>query len=169
MTTTAVLVASFSLREGNEPNPCNRRLALEALRIYWELVEEGRKPILIVQWEVGLALRLLGQGRLIYKEIGQLEDGAYLGTKEIFDVAVGLFEDRGATEFVGIANAFIHQPYLYWLARRHFRLVWKRVRGIGFDSDSDQWWCRSWWQLLAYTGYGFVTGAHGHDGRQAKA
>lgn len=180
MAIVAVLGAAFSLRE-KEPNPCNVRLAVEAVRICVELKAQGHTPILVVQWEVGLAVKHYGQvltgsseefiKNLVtdYHEIGQYDDGRYLGTKELFEEALPFFKKAGATHFVAVANPFLHQPYAYLLARKRFKPLWRRVYGIGFDKQSTQWWCRSWWQLLAYTVWLKFGGAHGHNGRQVKA
>lgn len=184
MEVVAVLVASFSLRE-EEPNPCNVRLAKEAIRICDELVAEGYMPLLVTQWEVDLALRQMGtfaeyeplsesqivEDRIIPYggTIGQMADGRYLGTREVYEGALELFRHYGCTAFVGVAQAFIHQPYLYMLARKDFRLIWKRTRGIGYDKQSTQWWCRSWWQF-AFQAFRLMAGSkHGYKGKQAKA
>jgi len=120
MAIVGVLAASFSLRE-NEPNPCNVRLAEEAIRICKELIEQGHTPVLGAQWEIGLALQKKGEysentwGHFIevkgwaYYEIGQYDDGRYLGTKEVLDEAMPFFKEMGVTRFVGVANPFIHQ------------------------------------------------------------
>lgn len=180
-----VLAASFSLRD-EEPNPCNQRLAEETFRICDELLTQGYLPVVVAQWEIDLALRELrtarGFGRLSRREalqknitvyagsIGQYDDGRYLGTKELLDEAMPLFKEYGATRFVGVANPFIHQPYLYWLARgTKLKLMWRRVRWIGFDRQSTQWWCRSWWQFAFQTIRLALGVTHGHDGRQAQA
>ncbi len=176
----AVLAASFSLRE-QEPNPCNQRLAAETVRICKQFAEAGDLPIVVAQWEVGLALREHGQFRTnlrygqvdaetwAFGEIGQFDDGRYLGTKEVYEEARRFFHLMGATHFVAVANPFIHQPYLYWLARKHYKLVFKRVRRIGFDKQSTQWWCRSWWKLLIYTVQVALFKKHGYNNRQAQA
>lgn len=180
MTIVAVLGASFSLRD-NEPGPCNVRIANEVIRICVELIEQGHIPVLAVQWEVDLALRELGStsegswqhfidnGGWAYHAIGQYDDGRYLGTKEVLNEALPFFREFSAIRFVGVANSFIHQPYLYWLARKRFKPMWRKVQGIGFDKESTQWWCRSGWQLCVYTAFTAVGGSHGHSGRQVKA
>ncbi|MFZ2126092.1 MAG: hypothetical protein WAV04_01110 [Candidatus Microsaccharimonas sp.] len=181
MAIVAVLGAAFSLRE-QEPNPCNVRLAQEVLRACDELRARGHMPVVAVQWEIDAALQSLGRtktydnvrsvfddGAFPYMVIGQYDDGRYLGTREVLKEALPFFGDMGATHFVGVAQPYIHQPYLYWLARKSFRLIWIRTRRIGFDPDSTQQWCRSWWQLTKYTVKILITGSHGYDGRQAKA
>lgn len=180
MEIVAVLGASFSLRE-NEPNPCNIRIAKEVIRICTELIAQGHTPVLAVQREVGLALHELGStsegewqyfidnGGWAYHEIGQYDDGRYIGTKDVLDEALAFFEEFGATRFVAVANPFLHQQYTYFLARKHFKLMWRKVRYIGFDKESTQRWCRSWWQF-AFQAVRLALGIeHGHGGRQAKA
>ena len=178
MAIVAVLGASFSLRE-NEPNPCNIRLAEELVRICKELQANGHTPVVAVQWEIFLAFRQLTTETYFIPEttlyngwycheIGQYNDGKYLGTKEVLEEAMPFFRSHNATHFVGVANAFIHQPYLYALARKDFSLMPKLVRGIGFDKESTQWWCRSWWQLTFQTVRLALGLSHGHNGRQAK-
>lgn len=181
MAIVGVLAASFSLEE-QEPNPCNMRLGDEAIRVCKQLIEQGHTPILAVQWEIGLALQQKGtieegewrefiqSGGWAYEEIGQDEDGSYLGTKEVFERALPFFKKLGATRFVGVANPFIHQPYLYWLARGHgMKLMWRHVRWIGFDKQSTQWWCRSWWQFAYQTVRLALGNEHGHNGRQEQS
>lgn len=180
-TRVLVMVPSFSLRD-DEPNPCNVRLAEEALRICYELFNIGYVPVLVAQWEVDLALhqqreavsfidltlqRVFEERIIIYAgSVSQPEDGSYLDTKEVYEKAKQLAEEYECTYFVAVAQPFIHQPYTYWLARKDFKLIWKRTRWIGFDKQSTQWWCRSWWQFL-YQTVRLLTGAkHGHDGRQ---
>ncbi len=180
MAIVGILAASFSLRE-EEPNPCNVKLADEAVRIYRELIKEGHQPVLAAQWEIGKALRKKGYIRetadgLVmeinhypYQEIGQYDDGRYLGTKELLDEAMLLFNDMGVTQFVAVANPYIHQPYTYWLAyRKGLKLAWRDVRWIGFDKQSTQWWCRSWWQFTYQTIRLTLGMPHGHNGRQEK-
>lgn len=164
-----LLGASFSLREGQEPNPSNLQVASEVYRIYKELRDEDYKVWIVLQWEVAVAWRQLGYPEgLITAEIGQLPNGDYLGTREVYDEAREIFEQMGVAYFVGVAKFFIHQPYLYWLARKDFRLIWKRTRGVKFDRQSDQWWCRGPLRLILYT-LRALTGAHGYNGKQAKA
>ena len=181
MATVAVLAASFSLRE-DEPNPCNVRIAEEAFRICDELIAAGHVPILSAQWEVDLALHerrtaddfqflprevVIDQGVIPYVgSIGQLDDGQYLGTREVYDEALKLFREHGCTHFVGVAQPFIHQPYLYAMARKDFKLIWKRTRKIGFDKESTQWWCRSWWQFALQSVRLALGLEHGYNGRQ---
>lgn len=181
MAIVAVLGASFSLRE-IEPNPCNIKIAKEAVRICEKLTKQGHIPVLVVQWELDLALSELGkliegcswkeiihQGGWAYSVIGQYDDGRYLGTGELVNEALPFFEEFNATHFVAVANPFIHQQYTYWLARKHFKLMFRKVKWIGFDKESTQRWCRSWWRF-AYQTVRLALGlSHGHDGRQAKA
>ena len=179
----AVLVPAFALRKV-EPNPCNKRLAREALRICESLVKDGYHPVLVVQWEVELALKKLGkfdeydqittdmvcsQGVIEYGgTIEQRADGGYLGTQEVLDDALTLFREHRCTSLVVVANPFIHQQYTYWLARKSgLKLKWKRVKWIGFDKQSTQWWCRSWYQFLWQTVRLAVGLEHGYKGRQA--
>lgn len=180
MAIVAVLGASFSLRE-DEPNPCNIRIAKEAIRICRKLTRQGHTPVLALQWELDLALSKFGkliegswqeiidQGGWAYFVIGQYDDGRYLGTEELMNEALPFFEKFKATHFVAVANPFIHQQYTYWLARKHFKLMLRRVSWIGFDKESTQWWCRSWWQFVFQTVRLALRIEHGHGGRQAKA
>ena len=165
MAKVAVLALSFSLRD-EEPNPCNVRLAEETQRICRDLLGEGHAAVLAAQWEVGLALPR--QNRWPYLEVDPRNDGKYLDTNEVFAAALEFFRAHGATRIVVVANPFIHQPYAYWLAHKHFRPMWRRVRWIGFDRQSTQWWCRSWWSLVLYTLRTALGFQHGHGGRQAK-
>jgi hypothetical protein len=178
MAVVAVLVASFSLREV-EPNPCNVRLAEEAVRICDDLVAAGHTVVIAAQWEVDLALQELGTfseyddatelhraGAWLYMKIDQYDDGRYLGTKEVLEEALDFFQEYNATEFVAVANPFIHQPYVYWLARKHFKLRRQRVRQIRFDPESAQWWCRSWYQFAWQTVRLALGVRHGYAGRQ---
>src|SRR5688500_848953 len=126
-----LLGASFSLREGREPNPSNLQVARETFRMFRELRSEGHKVWVVLQWEVALAWRELGyEERFVTAEIGQLPNGDYLGTRELYEKAREIFEQMGVVYFVGVAKFFIHQPYLYWLARKDFKLEWKRTRGV---------------------------------------
>ena len=170
MAIVAVLGASFSLRE-DEPNPCNVRLAKEVERISDNLVSNGHLPVVVVQWEIDLALRRLGADVVNwdYKVIGPFDTDEYLGTEELITEASSFFQSFGATKFVAVANPFIHQQYVYFLARKHFKLMLRRVRWIGFDKQSSQWWCRSWWQFLYQTARLAMGASHGYDGKQAKA
>lgn len=178
-----VLVPSFSLRE-QEPNPCNVRLSEEAQRICYELIDEGYLPLLVVQWEVELALQNVGnfreygfislekaQGQRVIPyggAVGQPGTGEYLGTKEVLDKALEIFRKEGCDRLVVVANPFVHQPYTYWLARSSgLKLMWRSVRWIGFDKQSTQWWCRSWWQFLWQSARLALGIQHGYKGRQA--
>jgi hypothetical protein len=180
MANVAVLGPSFSLRE-NEPNPCNILIAEEVLRICHKLAQEGHNPVVVNQWEVGLAFRshgtllerdshkeLIASGAWPYLEIGQYNDGRYLGTKELINEALPFFAKFNATHFVAVANPFVHQQYTYWLARKHFKLMLRRVNWIGFDKESTQWWCQSWWQFAFQTVRLAFCLPHGYRGRQVK-
>ena len=169
MAVVAVLAASFGLRVGREPNPCNIALAEEAMRICFKLRDEdGHKFKLIAQWEIAEALRDLGYERYITEEVKQRPDGTYLGTKEIYDDALEIFQMLGCVKFVAVANPFMHLFVVRRMATQHFSVLKEKVRWIGFDRESDQWWCRSWWQLVAYS-LMTLTGYHGFGGMQAKA
>jgi len=178
-----VLVPAFSLRE-QEPNPCNVRLAEEALRICYELIDADILPLLVVQWEVELALNDMGKFREYGKirlpraqnrgivpyggAIGQAESGEYLGTKEVVDQAIEIFRERECDSVIVVANPFIHKQYTSWLVQRAGMKVTPRsVRWIGFDKESTQWWCRSWWQFLWQTVRLALGIEHGFKGRQA--
>ena len=182
MARVAVLAASFSLRE-EEPNPCNVRIAEEAFRICDELIAKGHTPFLVAQWEVDLALdqlrtaidygdylsreEVFGNGVVPYLgSVSQPDDGSYLGTKELYDAALPLFKGQECTHFVGVAQPFIHQPYLYWLARGDFKLLWKKTRDIGFDPESTQPWCRSRAQFAHQSVRLLLGNEHGYNGRQ---
>lgn len=182
MARVAVLAVSFSLRE-QEPNPCNVRIAEEAFRISDELIAEGHVPFLVAQWEVDLALNQLRSAvdfgnRLSESEVfgnttipylgsvSQPADDSYLSTKEVYEVALPKFQEEECTHFVGVAQPFIHQPYLYWLARRDFKLLWRKTRDIGFDPESTQPWCRSRTQFARQSVRLLLGSEHGYNGRQ---
>lgn len=182
MAIVLVVAPSFSLRE-DEPNPCNAKLAEEAMRICEQLLRDGHQIILVPQWEVGLALRrhgtikeyastaeCVGAGAWPYHEAGQRSDDRYLDTKDVVEEALVFAKKNGATHVVAVANPFIHQPYTYWLVRKGgLRLMWRRVRWIGFDPESTQWWCRSWWKFTYQTVRLALGFKHGYADRQAKA
>lgn len=177
MAIVGVLAASFSLRI-EEPNPCNVRIAEETIRICRELTASGHTVILAVQWEVGLALQqiqsltyVMPEEKLysgwLYFEVGLYEDGSYLGTKELYEDVRVFLKTQGVTHFVGVANPFIHLQYLYWLARKDFKLMPRAVKWIGFDKESTQEWCRSPLKFAVHTLRLALGKSHGYNNRQA--
>jgi hypothetical protein len=167
MAIVGVLAYPFSLREGQEPSLSNVKLAEETIRICNELKAQRHEVRLVPSWEVKEALVHLRKKSLVYHFIDQLKGGKYLGTKEMFEAALPILEQAHISRLVVVANPFLHLQYARWLARRHFLVVKMKIRWIGFDKHSDQWWCRSWWQLTVYL-VGSLFGRHGFNGRQAK-
>ncbi len=176
-----VVVPSFSLRE-REPNPCNVRLADEAIRISGRLIARGYLPLVVAQWEVELAMKRVGKFReyeaIDYQDarrgvipygrtINQSESGKYLDTSDVVAGAVESFRQHGVERVVVVANPFIHQPYTYWLVHKAgMKIMWRHVRWIGFDKQSSQPWCRSWYRFLWQTIRLAVGKKHGFEGRQ---
>lgn len=179
-----VLVPAFGLREV-EPNPCNIKLAEEALRQANSLMDRKKhcEVVLVVQWEVERALKklkhldddglvkfyLARQWRTISSlhVVHQRADGQYLDTREVVDEAIKIFRAEGCTRMYIVANPFLHQQQAYALALgKGMKVRLRPTKWIGFDTQSTQWWCRSWHQFL-WQAIRLMTGKkHGHNGRQ---
>ncbi len=161
-----ILALSFSSRD-EEPNPCNWQLARETLRIYHELTYDGHDVVLAAQWEVARAIRRLEQRPPEVHEITLSKDGRYLGTREVVEQAKPFLRQQGVSKLVIVANPFIHLSYARWLARRHaFKSMRRHVGWIGFDKESNQVWCRSWWRFSVQSTQLLFGKQHGYAGRQ---
>lgn len=171
--TFAVLVPAFAQRAHGEPSPCNERLAAHTVRICGDLAQLGHTVVLVTQWEVDQVLRQTdGKQALLHKNVVYAEPvlpnehGDYLVTRDVYYAARQEFSKYNPTYFVAIAQPFIHRLYVNMLAGKDFTVRSCCGIRVGFDPKSTQWWCRSWWQLLAYT---ILTGLgmkRGHAGRQ---
>lgn len=164
MATIGIIAFSFALRNDAEPNPCNVRLAKAVERIETKLEKEGHKVIVIAQWEI--ARQLARDHEKADRVVHQLPDGKYLGSKEVLDAAVPVLKDRAIRTVVPVAQPFLH----LFLVKRSIKAKGYEIRNeeighIGFDKKSDQWWTRSWWQLVIYSGL-TILGYHGFNGQQ---
>lgn len=144
-----VIALSFALRVGQEPNPCNVKLARETERVVDLLRTEGHDVIAISQWEIALALNWFPM-----HVINKHRDGvSYLDSNEVILQAKEVFERWGGVdEVVILANPFIHlqgarsKAKVFGLKVRKVAIHW-----IGFDKKSDQWQTRGPVRAFVYT------------------
>lgn len=131
----------------------------ETLLDYAHQPDELRKKLRLVQ----------SQGFGAYGVVGPRDDGVYLDTKFVVSSAEFLFREAGVERVVVVANPFVHRAYTYRLFKqRGWELLHPvpKVGWVGFDPESTQWWCRSWWQFSLQAVHLAFGGKSGHNGRQ---
>ncbi len=157
---------SFAL-EPSEPNPCNQRIAYRIKLI----AEENPDTEFLFgnQWEVDLALKWVGLTSDLVVELP--EDGSYLGSKEVWPIVRDqLFIPNGITEVVPVAQPFLQLPMVSKMIRADgFTVISPemKLREIGFDKNSIQWWCRGPARTAAKAVMLKLGFQHGYHGMQS--
>lgn len=147
-----VIGLSFALRAGQEPNPCNVKLAWETERVVALLRAEGHEVMTSSQWEI--ALRLDAELVNLICVVKKHQDGvSYLDSDEVILQSNEVFEAKGGVdEVVIVANPFIHLQGARSKAKGFGLKVRKvPIRWIGFDKKSDQWQTRGPVRAFVYT------------------
>lgn len=152
-----VIGLSFALRtRKEEPNPCNMKLAREFERIVALEKAEGHNVFGVLQWEIALApiarkIRMYNVKFVVERH----RDGvSYLDTDEVLLQSKNVFNGLGGVdEVVIVANPWVHLRGARSRARRAygFKVRIRRIRWIGFDKSSSQWWTRGPVQAFIYT------------------
>lgn len=150
-----VIGLSFALREEKEPNPCNMKLAREFERIVALEKAEGHNVFGVIQWEIALApiarkIRIYNVKFVVERH----RDGvSYLDTDEVLLQSKNIFKGLGGVdEVVVIANPWVHLQGARFRAKAYgFKVRKRRIRWIGFDKLSTQWWTRGPVQAFVYT------------------
>lgn len=158
-----LVVFSFALRD-EEPNPCNVRLA-DAVR---RILRIEANTIVIAQWEV--ALRLREYGVTVDHVVNPGDDGAYLGSQEVWNEAREFLLSNGIHKVILVAQPFLQLSLIRRTVRRDgFTIIPRRIPKIGFDASplNTQPWTRSRRALLWYATKLILGGNHGHAGRQS--
>ena len=149
---------SFGLRRpGQEPNPCNVRLARATQRV---LDETAARVVLVAQWEVALALPSSATAHVVERPV----DDRYLDTERVWAQAAPVLRQAGVHRVVAVAQPLLHRSKAHRLIRRDgFEPVRPRIGRIGFDSSfrNTQWWTRGPLRLLLYAVLQSVTGRAG--------
>jgi hypothetical protein len=159
---------SFGLRsEREEPNPSNQALAEEVDRAASYVNFYDSRPVVVTQWEItkGLAAVELEPDHTV----GLLADGTYLGSKDVWEEARGVFEEEGVEQVIIIAQPFLHLPALKKMVRRdEFVVLPFPVRKIPFDNSllNTQPWTRSKPALAWYAVRSLLGMQPGHGGMQ---
>src|SRR3989344_5860315 len=146
-----VICLSFALRKGQEPNPCNMKLARETERVVALLRAEGHDVMTVSQWEIDLVLGHPVDKLHIVRN--HRVRGSYLDSDEVILQSMEAFDLAGGIdEVVIVANPFIHLQGARSKAKR-FGLKVRKVfiRWIGFDKKSDQWQTRGPVRAFVYT------------------
>ena len=144
-----VIGLSFALRVGQEPNPCNVKLANEFERVICLLRSQGHDVASVAQWEIAISLTWFP-----LKVVNGHRDGiSYLDSDEVILQAKEVFEFWGGVdEVVIVANPFIHLQGARSKAKSFGLKVRKlAIRWIGFDKKSDQWQTRGPVRAFVYT------------------
>jgi hypothetical protein len=142
-----LIAYSFSMRNGGkgDQGPCNARLADAVKRI----VQEEKEPVVIVvQGEIAQSMSIpIAKAT----RMESMEPGKYLGSEGATTVAAEVFRSKGITEVIVVAQPFLHLTKCKSLVRdAGFTVIDKKIGWIGFDSRSDQWYCKSALHLLIY-------------------
>lgn len=144
----AIVAYSFGLREGDEPSPCNWRLAAETKRMAEKYRAMGYEVFIVAQWEVALALRQLGCRIDHVVERGE----SYLDSEGVWEEAKErvLFPNR-IIQAIPVVQPVLQRFKVIRMMKHDTRVVKERTRWIGFDRHSDQPWCRGMFGLLKYS------------------
>ena len=149
-------LVAFSFASGAiEPSLCNRRLARAVERI---LDKEKEEVVVIAQWEI--ASSTWASLACVVKEHRQ--KGAYLDSDEVMAQAARVFNERGITKVIPVANPFLHLAKCRTLVRdAGFTPIKQKIGWIGFYRESLQWWTRGPFRLLLYAVLIKLTGRRG--------
>lgn len=135
-----------------EPNPCNIRLAEEAVRIA-ENEQEFAKVIPVVPWHVASQLQPLGLRPGLV--VGSLADGCNVEHYVLWQAAKKYFGSQGVRNVIPVAQPFLQlRGVKRMIATDGFSVISRRVRWIGFDNHTlnDQLSARSAVALLLEAG-----------------
>lgn len=140
-----IVAFSFALRdEGEEPNPCNVRLAEAVERI--AALEQS--PVIVAQWEV--ARKLTADGIRVIKAV-ESQEGVYLDSEGVWTEARRVFRDAGVTSVIPVAQPFLQlQMVTRMIKRSGFKVTRRKIGWIGFDRKSTQPWTRGPIRTLLY-------------------
>lgn len=153
-----IIAFSFALTqdevEKRFPNQCNKKLAMEARRFYLKLKNEGKLPVLIVQWEIALDQRFSGMDiipDLVITEHRQ--KGEYLDSEEIINQSTAFLKQQGVTKVIPLAQWLQNFKCRGLLRKADFRVLRVKIGKIGFckDKHSLQWWTSGPFWLVLYT------------------
>ena len=162
---SGIVVFSFALRsEEEEPNPCNKRLALAAERV---IASQGSGATVVAQWEV--ARKLEPDGYALNHVVNLPADGSYLDSEGVWAEAREVFRQNGVKIVYPIAQPFLQMTKVRKMIEKDGFTVMKSKIGIaeiGFDKESTQWWTRGSVRLFTYGVLQLRYGLWGNKGRQ---
>ncbi len=157
MKKVGVIVLSFALRAGREPNPCNVRLSRATERVVRWMNQYGIQAVVIPQWETEIDLHI----PVAHVVCKHRNPGSYLDSDEVILQAKEWAEvnEPDVKEWVIVANLWIHYQGAVAIARRYGLkimripiLTFVRLIGwIGFDKKSDQWQTKGPIRAFVYT------------------
>lgn len=144
----SVVGFAFALRPDREPNPCNRRIGSEVIRVR----DKYNASFVATQWEVTKAIEEAGGS--VDLSFGLKPNGEYLSTRDVWEAAKRELEAAGIRSVVPVAQPFLHM----WLIKRMIRkdgytVVNEKINRIGYDNSrlNVQWWTRSAPALMLYS------------------
>jgi len=153
----AIIAFSFALRNGREPNPCNRRLARAVEEIVAQESAKGIPVVVVSQWEIALDLDHK-RNNVVYVVSKHRNEGQYLDSEEVIAQAADMvFRPMGISDVIVVAHPFLHlNKCQMQLIKAGFNIVdrfktYFRIGWIGFDPESDQPWTRSAWASFWYS------------------
>jgi len=160
-----LVVFSFGYRQNESNDPClsNIDLANAVTRI----VREERGAVYVVaQHGVARILAQNGCSNLILTVHRHRQEDQYLDSDEVMAQAAEALRQQGVTQVISVAQPWLHSFKCGRLVRQcGFQLVRYHVGLIRFDRQSQQWWTRSWYQLLWYTIKQIISGHRGSTRR----
>lgn len=140
MTKVAVGVLAVSyLGKHEEAGPYTERYAARVLDICIKLYLKGYDPIIVAEGEAARAIKRHMRRRepgwflkpasrkWSFKIIYGFDDDRHPNVKKIFEEALPFFEEHKVQRIIAVVEPRIHRPYVYWLARHHFKPMSERV------------------------------------------
>ncbi len=173
-----VCIWSWGVQEHNEPNPCSRRLAEEAIKLVHKYQEKGYKVSIVCQWEVGTALRFYGVSeKLIIKEsfdnkVDQNGNKVFLDSDLVWEDFTKVINEIQPDAIIPVCKNFLHKIKIKKLISQSLnsgeikaKVIWEKIGSIGSDPNNDLPQCRSNWHTLWYAIMQAITGKTGWQGK----
>lgn len=160
-----IAIVGFSFASGEkEPNPCNKRLAEEVIRIAKMKREQGFEVLIMAQWEISKALQETINYKPSFTVFEHMEEGKYyLDSDEVARQTAAYLKKEKVKKVIIAANPFIH----LFVCRRLFKkagfiVLKEKIKWIGFYKNSLQWWTRGPVRLIVYIILAVLFGRRGH-------
>lgn len=141
-----IVAFSFGHRLLNQrQSPTNIVLAAEVDRLI-DKEPYNQPPLVVAQWEVSCSMDHVNH-KIVAERFAQ--EG--LSSGDVWDEAQYHFRKAEIREVIPVANPFLHLAYVTEMIERDgFQVRRERIKRIGYDPDSTQWWTRDPLRWMAY-------------------